>query len=174
MIDFNDLGIETKINEQTVKVCGDKELVVRSYLPTGEKIALITYVVDHALDESTGRFSPIRVGLFFDLAVAHFYGGISFADDVKALEAYDALETNGVLAEIVSAIPQDEYVSMRELVIETTNDIADYNSSFAGVMQIASQDADGLGNQIEEILGKVKNREGMELLGEIKNMVGTD
>ena len=174
MIDFNDFGIETKINEQTVKVCGDKELTIRSYLPTAEKIALITYVVDHALDEDTGRFSPIRVDLFFGLAIAHFYGGISFGDDVKALEAYDALETNGVLAEIVSAIPQVEYESIRDLVIETTNDIADYNSSFAGVMKIASQDAGNLGNQIEEILGAVKNREGMELLGEIKNVVGTD
>lgn len=173
MIDYNDLGIETKVEEKTIKVCG-KELTVRNYLPMAEKIALISYVVDHALDESTGRFSPVRVGLFFDLAVAHFYGGINFPDDVKALDAYDALETNSVLDAIISAIPQDEYVSMRELVIETTNDIADYNSSFAGVMQIASQDADGLGNQIEELLGKVKNREGMELLSEIKNVVGTD
>lgn len=174
MIDYNDLGIETRVEEKTIKVCGDKELTVRNYLPMAEKIALISYVVDHALDESTGRFSPVRVGLFFDLAVAHFYGGINFPDEVKALDAYDALETNFVLNAIISAIPQDEYVSMRELVIETTNDIADYNSSFAGVMQIASQDADGLGNQIEELLGKVKNREGMELLSEIKNVVGTD
>lgn len=174
MIDYNDLGIETKVEEKTIKVYGDKELTVRNYLPMAEKIALISYVVDHALDESTGRFSPVRVGLFFDLAVAHFYGGINFPDEVKALDAYDALETNFVLNAIISAIPQDEYVSMRELVIETTNDIADYNSSFAGVMQIASQDADGLGNQIEELLGKVKNREGMELLSEIKNVVGTD
>lgn len=174
MTNFKDLNLETKVEEKTIKVCGDKELAVRNYLPMTEKIALISYVVDHALDESTGRFSPVRVGLFFDLAVAHFYGGINFPDEVKALDAYDALETNFVLNAIISAIPQDEYVSMRELVIETTNDIADYNSSFAGVMQIASQDADGLGNQIEELLGKVKNREGMELLSEIKNVVGTD
>ena len=174
MINFKDLNLETKVKTTKITLNNATDLEVRNYLPMAEKIALISYVVDHALDESTGRFSPVRVGLFFDLAVAHFYGGINFPDEVKALDAYDALETNLVLDAIISAIPQDEYVSIRELVIETTNDIANYNSSFAGVMQIASQDADGLGNQIEELLGKVKNREGMELLSEIKNVVGTD
>ena len=173
-MNYKELNLSTSIKEILVKINDAIELRVRTYLPIAEKISLITYVVDHALDENTGRFSPVRVGLFFDLAIAHFYGGIDFEDDVMALDAYDAMETNGILTQIVSAIPQDEYDNIMNLVIETTKDIADYNSSFAGVLQIASQDSTNLTQQIEEALGQVKNREGLEILSEIKNVVGTD
>lgn len=173
-MNYKELNLSTSIKEVPVKIDDAIELSVRTYLPIAEKISLITYVVDHALDESTGRFSPVRVGLFFDLAIAHFYGGIDFEDDVIALDAYDAMEVNGILTQIVSAIPQEEYDNIMSLVLETVKDIADYNSSFAGILQIASQDSVDLTQQIETALGQVKNREGLEILSEIKNVVGTD
>lgn len=172
MTNFKDLNLETKVGTTKITLNDATDLEVRAYLPVNEKIALIEYVVNHALDESTGRFSPIREGIFFDLALVHFYAGINFEDDVIAAEAYDALDTNGVFDKIIAAIPESEYESIVDLVSETTKDIADYNSSFAGVMQIASSDADGLNNQITEILGQIRNKEGLELLDEIKNVAG--
>jgi len=174
MPNFKDLKLETKVPIAKLKINDAIELDVRTYLPMQDKIALVTYVVDHAIDENTGRFSPLRIGLFFDLAVAFYYGGISFEDDVNALDAYDALETNGVLDSIVNAIPSEEYDAIKSLVEETAKDIADYNSSFAGILRIASSEAGGLGEKTEELLTKVKNREGLEILDEIKNVVGKD
>lgn len=173
MINFKDLNLATEIKTTTIKIDDTTNLEVRDYLPMNEKIELISNVVDYALDENTGRFSPVRTALYFDLALVHHYAGINF-DGEDMIAAYDVLETTGLLDKIVSAIPQDEYNFMKDLVDETTHDIADYNSSFAGVMQIASSDANGLSAQIEDILGKVKNREGLELLGEIKNVAGKD
>ncbi len=175
-MNFKDLNLpEGKKSPVTVKVNDAISLEVRMYLPIAEKIALLNYVVDHALDENSGRFSPVRVELFYALAVAHWYADIVFEDDVLALDAYDRLECSGVLNRIIGAIPESEYKFMSDLVDTTTKDIADYNSSFAGILQLANSEAGGLSNQIDEILKKVNSREGLEFLSEMKNNVaGTD
>lgn len=173
MINFNELNLETSISSSPIQVNGHI-VEVNNYLPMMQKASLIEYVVDHALDENTGRFSPVRTDLFFNLAIAHFYGGIVFDDDVLALDAYDALETSGALQKIIQAIPSEEYKTILGFVNETVADIAEYNSSFAGIIKTASNDTNGLNEQIQTILEKVKNREGLETLDEIKNVVGND
>lgn len=174
MIDFKDLKLETKVETTKVKVNDTTELEVRAYLPTIEKVALLEYVVNNAIDEATGRFSPIRVELFFSLAVLHWYADMIFGDDVPALDAYDALETNGVLDAVVSAIPETEYNFVSELINTTVKDIADYNCSLAGMVRAVSQNADDIQAQVEELSKKIQNKEGLELLSDIKNVVGTD
>lgn len=174
MINFKDLNLETKIETVSVKVNNATDLQVRTYLPIIEKAALLEYVVNHAIDQETGRFSPIRVELFYSLAVAHWYADIIFEDDVKALEAYDALETNGIFDAIAGAIPEDEVQFLTDMVDSTVKDIADFNSSLAGIIQTASRDAEGLNGTITDILEKIENKQGIENLSEIKNVVGTD
>lgn len=174
MTNFKDLNLQTKTETTLVKLNDTIEVPVRKYLPTIEKAALLEYVVNRAIDQETGRFSPVRVDLFFSLAVAHWYADILFDDDVQALDAYDALQTNGVFDAIIGAIPQDEFEFISEIVNATVKDVADYNSSFAGVVQMASKNADGLDGQLSEIMKKIKDKDGLETLAEIKNMVGTD
>lgn len=41
-------------------------------------------------------------------------------------------------------------------------------------MSLMTGEATNLGDSIQDILEKIKNREGMELLGEIRDVVGTD
>ena len=171
-MNFKDLDLKVQEVKQTIKFGQGKELTVRTYLPLAEKTSLIEYVVDMSLDQNTGRFSPVRVETFFSLAVAHYYAGIDFEDDVNAAVAYDALETSGLLDIIMSAIDEEELEFMKELVQDTVKDIADYNSSFAGIVRIASTDAKGLDDTVDTLLSKVRDKEGLELLSEIKNVVG--
>lgn len=171
-MNFKDLKLEPNTKDSVIEFEGGEKLTVRSYLPIVEKTALIEYIVSQTLDENTGRFSPIRVETFFALAIAHYYAGIDFEDDLNAALTYDILETSGLMDEIISRIPSDEFEYITELVQDTVKDIADYNSSFAGIMRIVSADADGLNEKVEALMNQVRNKEGLELVSDIKNVVG--
>lgn len=146
---------------------------VKKYLPIEEKADLIDMVVSNTLDENTGCFSPVRVNVYFSIAILNKYCNISFEGE-NIIEAYDTLESNGIINTIMSAIPKEELDYMQSLMNDTIADISRYNSSAAGIIHSMSGDADNLNESLQDILSKIKNKEGIELLGEIKNVVGND
>ena len=87
-------------------------------------------------------------------------------------EIYDVLESNGVFTRIMSAIPESEFNFLTNAVSKTIADIARFNNSFAGMLNMISDNAGGMDEQFTEILEKIKNGEGLETLSEIKNIVG--
>lgn len=173
-VTFNKLGY--KVNTKTVewKINDDITLQVLQYLPIQDKANLITFVVDQAVDERTGCFSPIRIEVYFQLALAKWYAGIKFSE--KQLQdggkTYDALESNGFFNNLRSLIP--EFKDIEYMLDETIKDIARYNNSFAGVLSVMTGDSEELGSNIQEILESIKNKEGIETLSAIKEAVGTD
>lgn len=173
---FTKLGLKAKKVAASCQINDNISLEIRQYLPIDEKANLIQFIVDHALDQMTGCFSPVRVEVYFSIAVCKWYAGITFTDKQMAevSKTYDLLEENGVIDKIISVIPENEINFMNELVNDTIDDIARYNSSAAGIIQAMSANADGLDNQITEILDKVKNGENMETLSVIKDVVGKD
>lgn len=173
---FTKLGLKAKKVATSCQINDNISLEIRQYLPIDEKANLIQFIVNHALDQMTGCFSPVRVEVYFSIAVCKWYAGITFTDKQMAevSKTYDLLEENGVIDKIISVIPENEINFMNELVNDTIDDIARYNSSAAGIIQAMSANADGLDNQITEILDKVKNGENMETLSVIKDVVGKD
>lgn len=173
---FTKLGLKAKKVAASCQINDNISLEIRQYLPIDEKANLIQFIVNHALDQMTGCFSPVRVEVYFSIAVCKWYAGITFTDKQMAevSKTYDLLEENGVIDKIISVIPENEINFMNELVNDTIDDIARYNSSAAGIIQAMSANADGLDNQITEILDKVKNGENMETLSVIKDVVGKD
>lgn len=176
IIDFADLGLQMPEDKLAQFNIGDKTIQVRQYLPIDEKADLIKYVVDWALDNSTGCFSPIRLDVFFSLALCRWYAGIAchFDQNVSFSQMYDILEQNGILDQVVAKIPDDEYDMLYNLMMETVKDIARYNNSAAGIIQSMSANAAGLDTQVTEILEKIKNGEGLETLSAIKDVVGNN
>lgn len=173
---FTKLGLKAKKVAASCQINDNISLEIRQYLPIDEKANLIQFIVNHALDQMTGCFSPVRVEVYFSIAVCKWYAGITFTDKqmTEVSKTYDLLEENGVIDKIISVIPENEINFMNELVNDTIDDIARYNSSAAGIIQAMSANADGLDNQITEILDKVKNGENMETLSVIKDVVGKD
>lgn len=174
---FKDLELEPKVEYTEVKVGDGKILKVADYLPIVDKGNFITFIVDLSLDDTTGCFSPVRVETYFAIALCRWYAGLSFdEEDVhdNIAKTYDILETNGVIDAIRSAIPQEELCFMEDLVKDTIKDIARYNNSAAGIIQMMNQNAGGLNEQITDMLNKIKNGENLETLSVIKDVVGTD
>ena len=174
-IAFNQLNIQPCIETKCIH-CGDTAIEVQSYLPIDDKAKLLQFVVNGALDEVTGTFSPLRVEVYFTIAVCRWYAGISFTEEdmVNVAQVYDALDTSGLIENIMDAIPEEEMFFIKGLVEETVTDIARYNASAAGIIQNMSNSATGLDEQITTILEQIKNGEGLEQLSAIKDVVGKD
>lgn len=173
-INFVDLGLELKSDCSEFKIAEDITLTVKNYLPIAEKTNMINFIVNAALDDTTGCFSPIRVEVYFGLAICRWYAGIILDDLADAGETYDILESNGIIQAIMDTIPGDEMEFVRDLVQDTISDISRYNSSAAGIIQMMSSNAGNLDSQITDILEKIKNGEGLETLSVIKDVVGKD
>lgn len=176
-MNFKDLKLTPKVSFTDIKIGEDSVLKVANYLPIEDKGNLITFVVDMALDTTTGCFSPVRVETYFALAICRWYGDMVFDDDdiqINVALTYDTLETNGIIDAIMNAIPKDELEFIQDLVKDTISDIAKYNSSAAGIIQMMNQNASQLDTQITNILDSIKNGENLEMLSVIKDMVGKD
>lgn len=174
---FEALGLEMGDIETTaIKINDTTELKVRSYLPIAEKGNLVTFVINGALDNMTGCFSPLRLEVYFAVAIVKWYAGVSFENQelMDIGNIYDILEANYVVSKVMGAIPEGELEFIESLVKDTAEDIARYNNSFAGMMSAMSGDASSLDEQLSEILEKIKNKEGMELLSVIKDVGGTN
>lgn len=173
---FTELGLELKIADPVEITCGDQAIQVLQYLPIDEKANLIKHVINQALDDNTGCFSPIRVEVFFSLALCKWYAGMEIeVDEAHTFSnIYDILETNRVIDDIIFAIPEDEISFLRDLMDDTIADVARYNNSAAGIIQAMSANAEGLDGQINSILEQIRNGEGLEQLAAIKDVVGNN
>lgn len=171
--------LKLKLPIDTVEVVigeGDSAITleVKQYLPQNEKAELIQYVITNSLDDTTGCFSPIRLETYFSLAIAKWYGQITFTDKQlsDAAKTYDLLESNEVFDKIMCAIPSAEYKFLNAAVNDTANDIARFNNSFAGMITAMSGDASAMDSQLTEIFEKIKNKEGLEELSAIRDIMG--
>ena len=175
--DIKDVGYELDVSYSTIKLdSGDGEsyeVEVKHYLPIDDKGKLVNQVINGALDINTGCFSPLRLNVYFDIAVMEYYCGVNL-DGCSIPEAYDILESSGLMSKVLAEIPEEERNFIQSLVDETAQDIARYNNSFAGMVSNVSSEAGQLDTSIQDILEKIKNKEGLEVLSEIKNVVGTD
>lgn len=177
-MNFSDMNLEIKEESTKIQVLNSKtdetiNLEVRDYLPIDEKVQLIQFVVSNAVDDMTGCFSPVRTEIFSMIAICRWYAGIVFDEELSEVGVmYDKLETNGIINAIISAIPEDEYTFINQLITETCKDIARYNNSFMGMMKFASENTSSLDSEVRDILEKIKDNEGMEQLSTIKDIVG--
>lgn len=173
-ITFSKLNLKLNKEVVNVKINDEITLEVRKYLPQMEKADLIGFVIDYALDENTMCFSPIRLETYFSIAIAKHYGNISFTDKQieDAAKTYDLLQSNNVIDKIIEAIPEDEFNFINSAVTETAADISRYHNSFAGMIANVSKDAGSMDKQFAEIFEKIRNKEGLEELSAIREIVG--
>lgn len=170
-MNYSDLGLDIEYKKVEVQLIGDKKLEVLTYLPIKEKTEMLQFIVNNVIDPKTGCASPIRMEIYFSIAVCHWYGGIDFSNEdmAKISDVYDALELNKVIQTIIDHVPYDEINFMRDLAEETVADVARYNSSAAGIVQSMVDSSGSLDRQLNDIIQKVQSKEGLELLDMIKN-----
>lgn len=133
-VTFASLKLKIKDDIKTVDL-GDKVLEVKQYLPAEDKYDLIMITLQES-KENNGVYNQFKMDMFFHLNLVFMYSNIQFTDKQKEdlVKLYDLLESNGIIAAVVAAIPEDEY----NYLFDTMGDVAEaygkYNNSFAGVV----------------------------------------
>lgn len=156
-----------------IEVAGMK-ISVQQYLPIDNKIGIINAILTGSFDDTTGYYSPIGLELYWSLGLLTAYAGFDFEGEGDLKDAYDLLDTNGVISAVLAAIPDEEKKYLQGALDESVRKAEVFANSAVGIVKAMNTEATGLGDQIDEILEKIKNREGIEALAAFKNVVGTD
>ena len=128
---FSTLKLKQNKNVKTFTI-GDKEIEVLQYLSSSEKYDLIMI----SLQESKvdGIYNPFLKEMFFNLNIVFMYTNLTFTEKQKENlpELYDLLDSNDIINQVISLIPQEEYTTLINILNETENALVTYNNSFSG------------------------------------------
>ena len=171
-VPFTKLGLKKIEDTKTISIC-DQDVEVKQYLPISDKINIITNVIENSADDNNFA-NPVKVEVFANLEIMYAYTNISFTDKQKGdpTKLYDLLEENGIIAEVIAAIPENEYALLLGWIDETIKAFYTYRNSVMGIMEQISADYSNLSLDATEIQQKLADPQNLELLKSIMTKLG--
>jgi len=169
---FSKLGLKKK-NETKILTYNEQEIEVKQYLPTDDKIDLITNVLQLSADDNNFA-NPIKVEVYFSLELMYHYTNLSFTDKQKEnpSKLYDLLEENEIIAAVVDLIPQNEYKLLFNWTQETIDAFYKYRNSVMGILDQVSADYSNLELDAQKLQGEMANPENLGLLKDVMEKLG--
>ena len=174
-MNFKDLNIAVEPVKGEFTFHGET-ISVRSWLPTAAKIEFIQFVVSHAMNPDHGTFSPVITSVFETIAYIKYFTDIEFSDEDLSNpgQLADEIIHSGLLQMVKGTVEfQDshEWNEISLLLLDTISAVERFNASFAGTMTAMSGNATELGDQLDSIMEKLKNKEGLEEIAAIKEFM---
>ena len=171
-VPFTKLGLK-KIEDTKNITINDQVIEVKQYLPISDKINIITNVIENSADDNNFA-NPVKVEVFANLEIMYAYTNISFTDKQKEnpTKLYDLLEENGIIAEVIAAIPENEYALLLGWIDETIEAFYTYRNSVMGIMEQISEDYSNLSLDATEIQQKLADPQNLELLKNVMTKLG--
>lgn len=171
-IGFTKLSLKRKNEVKTITI-NNNQIEIKQYLPVNEKLDLIARVINGAHDQNNFP-NPIKIEVIGTLEMIMAYTNISFTEKQKEdiPKLYDLLEENGVIKDIISQIPEDEYNFIIDGINKTVDAVYTYNNSVLGILESISQDYSNLDFDIEKIQQAISNPENLELLKDVLTKLG--
>lgn len=135
-ISLNKLNLEKNTEIKKVNI-GGVEIDILQYLPIADKIDLLDIVIQESLIGYT--CDPMLQDALLHMYITTSYTNITLTPTQKEnfLDTYDLLEKNGVISEIVHAIPNNEYEELIESLSLKTEKIEKEINSVVGVIREA-------------------------------------
>ena len=171
-VPFTKLGLKKVEDTKNITIC-DQVIEVKQYLPISDKINIITNVIENSADDNNFA-NPVKVEVFANLEIMYAYTNISFTDKQKGdpTKLYDLLEENGIIAEVIAAIPENEYALLLGWIDETIEAFYTYRNSVMGIMEQISTDYSNLSLDATEIQQKLADPQNLELLKNVMTKLG--
>ena len=171
-VSFTKLGLKKKEEIKNITI-NDQAIEVKQYLPISDKINIITNVIEKSADDNNFA-NPVKVEVFANLEIMYAYTNISFTDKQKEdpTKLYDLLEENGIIAEVIAAIPEKEYALLLGWIDETIEAFYTYRNSVMGIMEQISADYSNLSLDATEIQQKLADPQNLELLKNVMTKLG--
>ena len=170
-VSFTKLGLKKNEEIKTIKF-NDIEIEVKQYLPTNDKLALISNVINNS--HSTNYANPVLIEVMGSLEIIYTYTNINFTDKQKEdpMKLYDLLNSSGLIDAIVSAIPQVEYETVIDGISDTVEAVYAYENSAMGILNTISKDYSNLELDATKISEKLSDEKNLGLLKEVVTKLG--
>lgn len=171
-IGFTKLSLKRKNEVKTITI-NNNQIEIKQYLPVNEKLDLIARVINGAHDQNNFP-NPIKIEVIGTLEIIMAYTNISFTEKQKedVPKLYDLLEENGVIKDIISQIPEDEYNFIIDGINKTVDAVYTYNNSILGILESVSQDYSNLDFDIQKLQNDIANPENLKLVKEVLTKLG--
>lgn len=169
---FTKLGL--KPNNEIVNIeFNGQTIEVKQYLPVQDKLELIGNVLEFSHD-SNNFSNPVKIQVYTALEIVEKYTNISFTEKQKENppKLYDVLSGNGLVEQIVGAIPQSEYDVLIHGIYDTVEAVYKYQNSILGILDTVGKDYSNIKLDAETIQKALGEAEGLELLKDIVTKLG--
>ena len=171
-IGFTKLSLKRKNEVKTITI-NNNQIEIKQYLPVNEKLDLIARVINGAHDQNNFP-NPIKIEVIGTLEMIMAYTNISFTEKQKEdiPKLYDLLEENGVIKDIISQIPEDEYNCIIDGINKTVDAVYTYNNSILGILEAVSKDYSNLDFDATQIQKKMADPENLKLVRDVLTKLG--
>ena len=171
-IPFTKLQLK-KINESKEFTYNDQVITVKQYLPIQEKLALISRVINAAADEYNFT-NPVKLDMFLALEIVFTYTNISFTEKQKEdiAKLFDLLDENKFFDKVIELIPEEEYSTLWEGVVELSESIYAYQTSVLGILDTVNRDYKNMDLDATKIQSELNDPNNLELLRDVLTKLG--
>ena len=132
-VSYLNLKLKTDTSTETID-WNNNSIEIKQYLPIEEKYNLVMVTLQEAKESNI--YNPLKIDLFFHLNLVYMYTNINFTEKQKedASKLYDNLMSSGLLAQIISKIPTEEYDMLYTYLENVKNDLDKYGQSFKAIL----------------------------------------
>ena len=132
-VSYLNLKLKTDTSTETID-WNNNSIEIKQYLSIEEKYNLIMVTLQEAKESNI--YNPLKIDLFFHLNLVYMYTNINFTEKQKedASKLYDNLMSSGLLAQIISKIPAEEYDMLYTYLENVKNDLDKYGQSFKAIL----------------------------------------
>ena len=171
-IGFTKLSLKRKNEVKTITI-NNNQIAIKQYLPVNEKLDLIARVINGAHDQNNFP-NPIKIEVIGTLEMIMAYTNISFTEKQKEdiPKLYDLLGESGVIKDIISQIPEDEYNFIIDGINKTVDAVYTYNNSVLGILEAVSKDYSNLDFDATQIQKKMADPENLKLVKDVLTKLG--
>lgn len=134
---YTDLNLKTIAETRQIQ---SKSIHVLQYLPVQDKIDLIQIALQKS--EQGGIYNEMKLNLHFYLNIIYLYTDLEFAPEDREDEnkLFDELESNGIIQEVIAAIPENEMDTLMDSLEIMKQANVDYKNSISALFQTLIQD----------------------------------
>ena len=171
---FTKLGLKANQKVEQIEY-NDQKIEVKQYLPVNDKLVLISNVINLTYNDNGNNFiNPLKIELYALLEIIEAYTNINFTEKQKENPAkiYDLFQDNGLLNQIILAIPKEEYQQLKDSLYRSIEEIYKYHNSVLGILDALSTDYSNLNLDLTQIQEKLKNTENIDLLQQVLSQFG--
>ena len=164
------LSKNTSIKEVEWK---DQKIEIKQYLSIGEKLDLISRVINLSVDEHM-FYNPCKVEIFELIEIILTYTNINVTDKQSEdiLKLYDLFISNSFATLIKDNIPEDELKYIDKSIWATIQEIYRYRDSVMGVMEQIVQDYKDVDLDAKKITEQLSNNENLSLIKDVVTKLG--